>query len=213
MTQQGVDRLDSYGSSIDHKLDYMIGNREHGQLVHLDSGGNLEALLAQLLTPVRYAAGVRVSCAAAGDYAALDVMSASATDTAGTATYVPNLARTAGGVVTFQTIRVKCSEDAVLTSLRLHFFNAAPLAAEVEMDDNAAFSIATAAGLAKHQGSVLLNAFVDIGVAESSSNTSGLQESFKCATGQTGLWMVVTTEVAETNETANMTLDFDFFTY
>ena len=26
---------DSYGSSVDHKLDYMIGNREKGQLVHL----------------------------------------------------------------------------------------------------------------------------------------------------------------------------------
>ncbi len=36
MVQAGVDRRDSYGESINHKLDYMIGNREHGQLVQLD---------------------------------------------------------------------------------------------------------------------------------------------------------------------------------
>ena len=36
MVQAGVDRRDSYGESINHKLDYMIGNREHGQLVQID---------------------------------------------------------------------------------------------------------------------------------------------------------------------------------
>ena len=36
MVQVGVDRQDSYGESINHKLDYMIGNREHGQLVQID---------------------------------------------------------------------------------------------------------------------------------------------------------------------------------
>lgn len=36
MVQTAVDRRDSHGESINHKLDYMIGNREHGQLVQID---------------------------------------------------------------------------------------------------------------------------------------------------------------------------------
>lgn len=36
MVQTSVDRQDSAGESINHKLDYMIGNREHGQLVQID---------------------------------------------------------------------------------------------------------------------------------------------------------------------------------
>ena len=36
MVQTTVDRLDSHGESVNHKLDYMIGNREHGQLVQID---------------------------------------------------------------------------------------------------------------------------------------------------------------------------------
>ena len=36
MVQVGVDGQDSYGESINHKLDHMIGNREHGQLVQVD---------------------------------------------------------------------------------------------------------------------------------------------------------------------------------
>ena len=35
MVQTGVDGQDSYGSSINHKLDHMIGNREFGQLVQV----------------------------------------------------------------------------------------------------------------------------------------------------------------------------------
>lgn len=36
MVQVDVDRQDSFGGSLNHKLDYMIGNREHGQLVQID---------------------------------------------------------------------------------------------------------------------------------------------------------------------------------
>ena len=36
MVQVGVDRQDSSGESINHKLDYMMGNREHVQLVQID---------------------------------------------------------------------------------------------------------------------------------------------------------------------------------
>ena len=38
MVQEQVDSVlrDSYGESLNHKLDHMIGNKEHGQLVQID---------------------------------------------------------------------------------------------------------------------------------------------------------------------------------
>ena len=36
MVQIGVICEDSFGSNVDHKLDHMIGNRAHGQLVQID---------------------------------------------------------------------------------------------------------------------------------------------------------------------------------
>lgn len=35
MPQVGVDGRDSYGDSVNHKLDHMVGNREFGQLVQI----------------------------------------------------------------------------------------------------------------------------------------------------------------------------------
>ena len=172
---------------------------------------DLEAILREFQRPVRFAGWAEVPCAAAGDYAAGDVLSASATANAGRATYVPKLARDRGGVATIVGIRATCTEDAVLTSLRLHFFKRAPLVAEVEMDDNAAFDLVTAAGRDKWVGSILLNAFADRGTSGSTSDNADLREPFACSEEDDGLWMVVTTEVAEANESANMVLHFDFY--
>lgn len=55
MVQIGVDGQDSFGASINHKLDYMIGNREHGQLVQIDRQ-NFEA--GQALKNVPYTADI-----------------------------------------------------------------------------------------------------------------------------------------------------------
>ena len=171
----------------------------------------LEDLLQQLLEPIRHAASVSQVVAAAIDYAALDVMSNSATDTAGVPIYVKDLARTPGGVATIKSIAAKCSIAAVLTSLRLHFFRERPLAAEVEMDDNVAFALTTAAGRDKWVGSILLTALANRGGVGSTSDTNDINKNMKCAPTETGLWMVITTEVAEANEGANMILDFDFY--
>ena len=172
----------------------------------------VEALLQDLREPIRLAATVRIRCAAAGDYAALDVMSNSVTDGFGLPTFVPNLARSEGGVATIVGVRVTCNEDAVLNQLRLYFFNQAPTPAEVEMDDNIAFDIKTEAGLDKFAGSILLGAMVDRGTAGSTSDNSNLVEPLACAPGQTGLWLVLTSETAEANETANMQYRIDFYT-
>ena len=171
----------------------------------------LEALLRQIISPVRLAAIPAVTLAAAGDYAALDVMSNSATANAGLPIYVKDLAREPGGVATIKSIAARCSIAAVLASLRLHFFRELPLVAEVEMDDNAAFSLVTDAGRNKWIGSILLSAFANRGGVGATSDTNDINKDMKCAPSETGLWMVITTEVAEANEAANMTLEFDFY--
>ena len=169
-----------------------------------------EDLLRQLLAPDRVTT-VEVLCAAAGDYAAGDVMSLTATADLGRATYVPNLARVPGGVATIVGIHALCSEDAVAFNLRLHFFKQAPLVAEVEMDDNAPFSIITAAGAEKWVGSILLNAFVDRGALAATSDNPDLLEALKCHETDDGLWVVLVAEQIEANESANMTIRLDFY--
>lgn len=176
---------------------------------------SIEDLIAQLKEPIRFAGSAFVICAAAGDYAAGDVLSNSATDTLGVPTYVPSLARSPGGVVQLVAVRAVCaaSNGAVLAQVRLHWFHTDPLAAEVEMDDNAAFSIATAAGSFKWVGSTLLNPFVDRGAVVSTSDTPlSPIEPYRCAPDKDGLWFVAVLENAEANESANMSFKYDFYT-
>ena len=171
----------------------------------------LERLVSELRDPIRRLGYVSVAVAAAGDYAALDVMSNSATDTAGLPLKLPDIARVNGGPVTIRRIVAKCSEDAVLTRLRLHWFNVEPLPAEVEMDDNIAFDIKTAAGRIKNLGSTLLSAFVDRGAAASVSTTEQLEVTLHANPASRDLWFVITTEDAEANETAGMSLEFEVY--
>ena len=161
---------------------------------------------------LRYACSVSVICAAASDYAAGDVLSANATANAGRATYFPNLAHEPGGVATIVSITATCSEDAVLTSLRLHFLRQAPAVADVEMDDNAPFDLVTANGRLNWAGSILLNALADRGTLASTSDTEGINKPMYCGPNDTGLYIVITTEVAEANESANMELSLDVYT-
>jgi len=187
------------------------------EAVGVDEGNpmpvSMAGLIAAIQEPVHYAGTAKITCAAAGNYLAGDVLSASATDTAGRATYVPNLARTPGGIANFAAIRARCSEDAVLLAPRFHWFSAAPAAADVEMDDNAPFDLVTATGRGLHVGTFLGSSFVDRGTLGSTSDTVGLVEPVHCAPGETGLWLVLVTETAETNESAGMTIDLDFYVY
>ena len=57
MVQVGVDGQDSYGSSVNHKLDHMVGNREHGQLVQVDRQ-NFEAGQAMGLSKIPFTADI-----------------------------------------------------------------------------------------------------------------------------------------------------------
>ncbi len=186
-------------------------DNNHPLPTRIADAGELVDILAN---PIRFADRVQITCTAAGDYAAGDVMSNSATDGLGVATYVDNLSRTPGGVATLQTINVKCSEDAVLCSIRLFFFRDMPLAVDTEMDDNAAFDAAkTSKGRQNMLGDgISLNAFADRGTAASASTTTDIHIPLKLGDGNTGAWMVVTTDTAEANETAGMILTFEFFT-
>ena len=152
----------------------------------------------------------RLTATAAGDYGAGDVVSNSATDTAGVAVELPNIARKAGDVVTVFRVYAICDEDSITTRLRLHFFDQAPLAAEVEMDDNAPFTLTTLAGAEKSRGYIDLPAFADKG-AFSEAQANQLQEDFACHPFSTTLFFVVESLDAEANETAGMKLRFEFY--
>ncbi len=169
-----------------------------------------EILLAKLVQPVRFTT-TRLTAAAAGDYAAGDVMSQNVTDTLGTCLILPNFVVNPGDTGTVTAIRARCSEDAVLVTLRLFCFNAMPLPLEIEMDDNIAFNFKTAEGQNKFVGSILLNPFVDRGTSTSTSDNPNLFEPMKCASGSTTLFVLPALETAEANETAGMTIDFDFY--
>ena len=175
-------------------------------------GHPLPVQLPEALSPIHFASRVEMTCAAAGDYAAGDVLSNSATDGVGRSIYVPSLTRLAGGTPIVMNVVATCNEDAVAFSLRLHFFRVSPVAADVEMDDNVPFDAAKLVGAVDNwAGSILLNAFVDRGTSIATSETFDIRQIFRCAPHDNGLWMVVTAETGEANETAAMRLTFDFY--
>ena len=162
--------------------------------------------MATVEIPIRKVTAT-LTCAAAGNYDAGDVLSASASAGVGTATTLSNLAGANGEVVTIYGVSAVCSEDSVAFRARLHFFDAAPAAAEVEMDDAAAFAITTSTNWI---GDLDLPAFADKGsVAVTQDHSPRL--FLKATNGTRDLYMVVETLDAETNETAGMTIRFDFY--
>lgn len=165
-------------------------------------------VLAALQAPFRYASSVTITCVAGSDYAAGDVWGPVATDTIGRATYIPNLARSQGQLITITAIRAISSNASLLNRMRLQWFSSAPVVAEVEMDDNAVFALNTAGGRDKWVGSTLMGAFTTKGTAE----LIGAQEILRPQATETGLFLVLTTEDAETNEAANQTVRLDFYT-
>src|SRR5690606_6932904 len=110
---------------------------------------------------------VTKTIAAAGNYDALDVLSDSATDNAGTAFEFEKIAPRHGHPFLISSALIKCSEDSTTFRGRLHLFNAEPLAAEVEMDDTVAFAIKTAAGSAKYLGYIDFPSLADMGTLPS----------------------------------------------
>ncbi len=164
------------------------------------------------LVPARRMVSVGFVAAAAGDYAAADVISNNVTDTFGVALPVGTVVSTAGEVAILDAIVARCSEDSVLFRLRLHFYNTNPLPADVEMDDNIAADWAkTATGRNAYLGSVTLPAMADMGTAMAMAQADNLRKLLGTKTASSGLWFVVETLDAEANETALMRLDFDLY--
>lgn len=141
-----------------------------------------------------------LTAAAAGDYAANDVISNSASNNAGTAI---SFAIARKGLIIG--LNAVCSEDSVLNRLRLHLFDTQPAAAEVEMDDNAVFGITTSTD---YLGYIDLPAFADRGAVSQAQNFT---VRFPVDISDMPLYAVVETLDAETNETAGMTIRFDMY--
>ncbi len=163
------------------------------------------------IQPARRIVSAGFNAAAAGDYAAADVVSNSVTDTLGVPLKFAGVVDVAGQVAILDKIVARCSEDSILARFALDFYTRLPLAAEVEMDDNIAADPAkTVAGYGIHICRVPMAAFADFGTAMSESTTPNLREMIKTY-GSVDLYAVVIILDAEVNETAAMRVDIDTY--
>ena len=152
---------------------------------------------------------VTLTAAAAGDYAANDIVSNSAVDGSGVAGVITGVGP-AGSLAILDGINAVCSEDSVVMQLRIHFYNYNPAAADVELDDNAVADFAkNATGAAGYLGYAGIAAMTDRGTAMAHGQVNSLNLPLKLGSTQ-NLYYVVQTVSAETNETAGMTIRFDF---
>lgn len=141
--------------------------------------------------------------AAAGDYAALDVLSQSASNGVGVHWILPSIARVTGYGGTIDRVIATLSGTAVTAQLRLHLFNADPSASE--KDDNAAFLLHVN-DRAKYLGFIDLPALATSGSSGVAWAQVAANFKFKTA-ADANLYFLVQTIGAFTNETAGMTLD------
>ncbi len=161
--------------------------------------------------PATRVRSIGFNAAAAGDYAALDVVSNSVTDTQGVALQVADVVSAAGQVAILDKVSARCSEDSMLWRLALDFYAAVPTSAEVEMDDNVAMDAAkTVAGANKFIDRVPLAAMADMGTAMAASVTANLRWQLKTG-AMTSLWINVITLDADASETAGMKIDIDLY--
>ena len=168
----------------------------------------LRSILVFFADPARVSTSSK-AVAAAGDYAALDVLSESASAGIGSAWYVGELARARGKSFWLVGVRARCTEDSVAFRLRLHGFRRRPNAA-TEMDDNAGFTVNDADRFDNYLGPICdLPAFSDRGDFSESKNMD-IRELITPASDADGLWFIVQTLDAETAETAGMHMVFEF---
>lgn len=153
-------------------------------------------------TPLVIAAtlnGAAPVIAAAGDYAANDVLSDDADNGEGHAWLFAGAARVSGGGGWIVRVIATFSVDGLVPRLRVWFFNANPSASE--LDDNAAFSIAVA-DRSKLIGYIDLPALADAGAISVAQNIAD-KLPYTCAASD--LYAIVQTLDAFTNESAGMT--------
>ncbi len=137
--------------------------------------------------------------AAAGDYAAGDVLSDSTS--AGVAWLFTGLARVSGGTGTIYNAEINCSVDALVPRFRLWLFNSDP--SNSVRNDNAAKSI-VAADRSKLIGYIDFPAMIDIGTVSYAQNQDS-RVGFT-ASGSANIYGILETLDAFTNETASMTI-------
>lgn len=139
--------------------------------------------------------------AAAGDYAALDVMNESAS--AGHAWILPSIARNAGEGGTIRTVVITASVAGAVPRLRMHLWSAVPT---VLQNDNVAF-LADLDDRATYQGYVDLPALQTSGSSEISWAVAD-QIAHKFQTlADANMYFVLQTLDPFTNEAASMTVD------
>lgn len=139
--------------------------------------------------------------AAAGNYAARDVISNDATASQGDHWVFTNVARVTGGSGFISGACIQFSAQSMVARTRLWLFNAVPSASE--LDDNAAFSLDAddQAKLATPYP-IEFDALVDDGEIVQGQNTDKIP--FQCAADR-NLYGILEFIDAETNEAASMT--------
>lgn len=144
--------------------------------------------------------------AAAGDYAAGDIISDDADNTEGTSiAFDPAIRYDADeGVVTH--VIVTCSVDALVVPTDLDIFDSVPDASE--LDDNAAASIAVA-DRSRLAGTVSLPAFTDRGAISVAEANCYIPVKF--LSGSKALRAIHRAFLAFTNESAGMTITYRLF--
>jgi len=144
---------------------------------------------------------VTKALAAAGDYAAEDVMCEDATT--GVAWTFSEAAKRNGGTGFIHQAIVLCETTNLTPRLTLFLFNATPT---TELDDNKANAAPANADIAKYVGRIDFPAMSDLGgdsCAIATPSTSGnLPLAFECATDADDLIGILVTRDAITGETA-----------
>jgi hypothetical protein len=140
---------------------------------------------------------------AAGDYAAEDVLSESATNGAGTAWTFTEIARGNSGTGYITRAQVICETTGQTPRLTMYLFKALPTS---ELDDNAANTALLHADLANYVGKIDFPALEDLGgdseAVATPSTTGNLPLAFKCADTADDLYGILVTRDAITGEAA-----------
>ena len=149
--------------------------------------------------------------AAAGDYAAEDVLSENATDGLGTAFRFSGAARKPGGSGTITKAQAFLTTTALTPRIRLYLFKRPP---NSEKDDNAANTAVSTADRIISVGHLDFSAMADLeGTSEAllTPTADGMPLEFDCADGEDSLYGIAVTQDAITGEVAGMELMIKLF--
>ncbi len=145
--------------------------------------------------------------AAAGDYSAEDVLSESATNTAGTDWDFVGIAKVLGGGGYITKAIALCSTTALTPRLALYLYNTAPTS---ELDDNAGNAAVSTTDATSYVGRIDFPAMEDLGgVSEAvvtPATTGNSLLSFNCTSADSNLYGILVTRDAITGEAAGMTM-------